>query len=104
MKFVERPFYNIKEFDFGAVAWTIIFFVAPMVFWVIPAQARMGLTESMAYLFSLDFYTETTVSTNMLSQIQNKTSYLLNIGKVVVWILSISALLIFLFKKPKALK
>ncbi|KIQ87400.1 hypothetical protein RW25_15735 [Bacillus sp. L_1B0_8] len=104
MKFIERPFYNIKGFDFGAVAWIIIFFVAPMVFWVIPAQARMGLTEAMAYLFSLDFYTETTVATNMLSQIQNKTSYLLNIGKVVVWILSISSLLIFLFKKPKALK
>ncbi|PFO53833.1 hypothetical protein [Bacillus cereus] len=104
MKIVKRPFYNIKEFDFGAVAWTIIFFVAPMVFWVIPAQARMGLTESIAYLFSLDFYTETTVSTNMFSQIQNKTSYLLNIGKVIVWIWSISALIIFLFKKPKELK
>ncbi|MCU5662297.1 hypothetical protein OCB16_24290 [Bacillus cereus] len=104
MKFVERPFYNIKGFDFGAVAWIIMFFVAPMVFWVIPAQARMGLTESIAYLFSLDFYNETNVSTNVFGQIQNKTFLMLNIGKITVWTWSVSALLIFLFKEPKELK
>ena len=54
MKFVERPFYNIKGFDFGAVAWVIMFFVAPMVFWVIPAQAKICWHIYFHWIFILE--------------------------------------------------
>ncbi|MCE0554854.1 hypothetical protein LQK80_32490 [Bacillus thuringiensis] len=73
-------------------------FVIPMTFWVFPAQARMGLIEAITYLFSLDFYTEPTVSTNIVSGMQNKTYLLLNIGKVILWIWTIIIVLRFLFK------
>lgn len=100
MRLIERPIYNIKQIDWGAVAWIGVFFVIPMTLWVFPAQARMGLIEAITYLFSLDFYKEPTVSTNIVSRMQNKTYLLLNIGKVILWVWTIIIVLRFLFKQP----
>ncbi|HDR7001825.1 TPA: hypothetical protein QCW13_005064 [Bacillus cereus] len=104
MSLIERPIHNIKQIDWGAVVWIGVFFVIPMTFWVFPAQARMGLIEAITYLFSLDFYTEPTVSTNIVSGMQNKTYLLLNIGKVILWIWTIIIVLRFLFKKPNEIE
>ncbi|MEB8675387.1 hypothetical protein P4H08_19060 [Bacillus cereus] len=100
MKLIERPIYNIKQIDWGAIGWIGVFFIVPMVVWVFPAQARMGLTEAITYLFSPSFYEEPTVSTNIVNQMQNKTYLLLNIGKVIIWIWTLIIVLRFLFKKP----
>ncbi|PGR00756.1 hypothetical protein COA24_12750 [Bacillus cereus] len=100
MKMIERPIYNIKQIDWGAVAWIGVFFIIPMTLWIFPAQAKMGLTEAITYLFSPNFYTEATVSTNIVASVQNKTYLILNIGKVIIWIWTLIIVLRFLFKKP----
>ncbi|MDA2074291.1 hypothetical protein PDM84_30095 [Bacillus cereus] len=97
---IERPIYNIKQIDWGAVAWIGVFFIIPMTLWIFPAQAKMGLTEAITYLFSPNFYTEVTVSTNIVASVQNKTYLILNIGKVIIWIWTLIIVLRFLFKKP----
>ncbi|PHE64166.1 hypothetical protein COF68_04780 [Bacillus toyonensis] len=100
MDFMSRPIKNLKQLDWGAVIWMVAW-TSLIAVWVLPAQARMGVSESISFLFSLDFYSEPSVTGNMLSQVQNNASNLLNIGKVVIWLMTAIMLAVFLFKKPK---
>ncbi|MGH0736105.1 hypothetical protein ACQVQ3_24475 [Bacillus cereus] len=100
MKIIKRPIQNIKQADWGVVIWMSAW-TSLIALWVIPAQAYTSVGESISFLFSLDFYSAPTVSENILTNMQNKTTNLLNIGKVVFWFMTMALLFMFLFKKPK---
>lgn len=108
MKFIERPIYNIKNIEWGAIVW-VGFWMTLLSAWVIPAEAQMGFVKSIKFLFSTNFYEVKEVSvpndiiysTTMLSQGLNNVYKLLNVGKVILWAMTIIMVLAFLFKNPK---
>ncbi len=108
MKFFERPIFNIKSIEWGAIAW-VGFWMILLLAWVLPAEAHLGLSESFKFLLSPTFFEikEISVSndivstTTMVSQGINNIYKLLNIGKIIFWVMTIIMILSFLFKEPK---
>gem|GEM_PF-5963411 len=106
MKFTKRPIHNIKNIEWGAIAW-VGFWLILLSAWVIPAEAHMGFAKTIKFLFSTNFYeikevtNDAIYSTPMLNQGRNNVYKLLNVGKVILWAMTIIMMLAFLFRNPK---
>lgn len=107
MRFYARPLYNIKNIDIKALIWVglwVLFLGAV----VIPSQIQIAFLEYVRFLFSFDFIEVESLSSEPMSPFSSNLGQsfanryeLLNFSKVIIWILTASVLLVFLFKQPK---
>lgn len=92
LRIIDRPIYNLRNINYGLLTW-MSFWMLVLGAWIIPVQMHMTVLESIRFLFSFEFIE--------ITNIQSETYYrTLNFLKVAVWIITVTASLIFLFKNP----
>lgn len=106
LKLIERPIYNIKMVDYKAIFF-VIFIMSIMFSFILSMDQLYTIKTAIGYLFSPEFHSlvpdrsSILESEPMMTSIENRLYGLLNIGKVIVWISTLSWIVYFLFKKPK---
>ncbi|MGG3806053.1 hypothetical protein [Metabacillus fastidiosus] len=98
--------------DTGAIGWCF-FWIIGLLAIVIPSQFRMGLADSINFLFSFELLElkEVEVKEGIAEALYeaevlrvesfNKLLQFVNIGKIVFWIATFIMLFVFLFKRPE---
>lgn len=108
MKLIERPIYNLMSIDWKGVAF-VVFGMTLLLSWAMPSGTLVAAANLLNFIFSFDFYEVKEVpghpiDSMMLFPVRNNTYELLNVCKIIFWILTISMITIFLFKKPRIIQ
>lgn len=106
MNLWRRPLKNIVTLDIGMISWCSVWMFL-FVLWAAPSGLLILVGADMdpfRFLFSFDFLegTKGELENLTLAQVtQNNLYPILNIGKVVLWLLLSISVLGFLFQQPK---